>query len=522
MLLILVIHQLCPVATTGLHIPPTLGVNVHCLSGCASDHEVPGASAYLSRAFSLIRNDVKWGACEKEPGVYDFTALEAQLATVKARGLRFHGIFDYTSPLYDAGLSPHSPAGREAFAAWATATVRHARGFMGGQGGTGFLWEMYNEPNLNVTSNRTACQHPGGGAAESELEGWTHCKNTTSYSLLALAVGRELKAAFPDEIYVGPAVGQVWGCEGCSDWTGLDTPFLTKCFEMGVLEYWDAITIHPYIPFKPEQARDEFDHLKALVAKYAPPGKDIPLLSGEWGYSTSDQPRPGGPYANESTQGKYLPRMFLHNVMMGVNLSVWYDWHDDGPNASYVENNFGTVRNAASGNSSRPFEPKPAYLAALALTEHTARRCPDYRATETFVVPSGSSCYANHTCFNHTLCYASYWGGCDGGGDGGGGGAGGGDMIAVWCGANDGWSTKLVVPVGPGRGGTPATMAKAVAAGTRCFARVDWLGRELQSTAVPLLCATSGAGGTGGVADPSVEVQASNGVMYLLPTSTSR
>jgi hypothetical protein len=265
--------------------------------------------------------------------------------------------------------------------------------------------------------------------------------------------------------------------------------------------------------------------------RYAPPGKHIALLSGEWGYSTMNHTMPGGPYANETTQGKYLPRMFLHNVMIGVNLSVWYDWHDDGTDPSYVEDNFGTVRNKRTGNESEPFQPKPSYLAASALTEHVIRGCPDYHATRTFVVPSGSSCFGNGTCFNHTVCYASYWG-CSGHGrannsisSSSSSSTAASEMIAVWCGSNEGWSTTLSVPASGSDTTTTTTddhdavvtntmTGRDVAEGdgTECFSQYDWLGVAGEG----LLCVSEPRGG-----GAALQVQASNGVTYLVPSTSS-
>lgn len=36
--------------------------------------------------------------------------------------------------------------------------------------------------------------------------------------------------------------------------------------------------------------------------------------------------------------------MFMLNVAWGVNLSIWYDWHDDGPDGTDAESNFGLTR----------------------------------------------------------------------------------------------------------------------------------------------------------------------------------
>lgn len=221
------------------------------------------------------------------------------------------------------------------------------------------------------------------------------------------------------------------------------------------------------------------------------------MISGEWGYSTSAKPEPGGPYANVSTQAKYLPRMFLHNMAMGVNLTVWYDWHDDGTDPGNVENNFGIVGPAYSGNVSLPYTPKPAYAAAVAVASHT-RACPDYQRTDEIVVSSGQSCFANGTCFNHTVCYAQYWA-CATNNDAS-------ELIAVWCGANDGWSTALDVPV--------ASTAEHDRRERRCWMQSNWLGEVQTIPRCVTFCTTQNAQGCGRA---RLSVVASNAPTYLRP-----
>ncbi|HVK05321.1 MAG TPA: hypothetical protein VM490_17720, partial [Armatimonadaceae bacterium] len=53
--------------------------------------------------------------------------------------------------------------------------------------------------------------------------------------------------------------------------------------------------------------------------------------------------------------------MWLANLASGVNLSVFYDWRDDGDDPKENEHRFGTVR--------RDFTPKPSFLAARALID---------------------------------------------------------------------------------------------------------------------------------------------------------
>ena len=145
-------------------------------------------------------------------------------------------------------------------ARWAAAAAKHFRG-------RGILWEMYNEPNIGF---------------------WKPKPDVDQYAKLALAVGRALRAAEPGETYIGPATSTI------------DSAFLEKCFQAGLLEYWSAVTVHPYRQEGPETAVAEYGRLRQLIDRYAPQGKRIPIISGEWGYSSA-----WNKY-DETRQGKML------------------------------------------------------------------------------------------------------------------------------------------------------------------------------------------------------------------------
>lgn len=298
-------------------VPDGLGVNIH-----FTDPR-PGEMKMLAEAgFRWVRMDLAWNGTEREKGKYDFAAYDRLMEALKPHGIRALFILDYSNPHYDNGLSPHSDEGRRAFARWAAAAAQHFKG-------RGVLWEMYNEPNIFF---------------------WRPKPDVNQYVKLALEVGKALREAVPDEQYIGPATSQV------------DFAFLEKCFQAGLLEYWSGVSVHPYRQQAPETAAADYARLRKLIDKHAPPGKHVPILSGEWGYSAA--------WRNFDTvrQGKYLPRQWLVNLLHGVPISIWYDWHDDGPDPKEAEHHFGTVLHPYRKGQDPVYEPKPAYLAAKTLT----------------------------------------------------------------------------------------------------------------------------------------------------------
>ena len=297
-------------------VPEGLGVNIH-----FTDPK-PGEMKMLAEGgFRIVRMDFGWGGTEREAGKYDFSAYDRLLAALEPHGIKALFILDYSNRNYDGGLSPCSDEGRKAFARWSAAAAQHFKG-------RGILWEMYNEPNIQF---------------------WKPKPKVEDYILLALEVGKALREAAPGEAYIGPATSEV------------DFAFLEACFKAGLLEYWSAVSVHPYRQKPPETVAEDYAKLRRLIDRYAPKGKYIPIHSGEWGYSVAWKGM------TDEKQGKYLARQWLTNLLSDVPVSIWYDWHDDGKDPKESEHNFGTVLNPYFSGREPVYDAKPSYKAARTL-----------------------------------------------------------------------------------------------------------------------------------------------------------
>ena len=304
-----------------LRVPDALGVNIH------FTQEKPGEAKMIADGgFRVIRMDFTWSSIEREKGVYDWSAYDRLAETLAQNKLKPYFILDYGNTLYSPSSTGHpatdeadTPAFRAAFAKWAAASVARFKN-------RGIIWEIWNEPNIAGF--------------------WKPKPDVAAYSRLALEATRAIKAVAPQECIIGPATSTI------------DLAFLEGCFKAGLLQHWDAVSVHPYRQSVPESSNSEYRELRRLIEQYNPPGKAMPILSGEWGYSSA-----WGEY-DEERQGKYLPRQWMTNLLNRVPVSIWYDWHDDGLDPKEPEHHFGTVQHPLIPNRATPYDPKPAYLAA--------------------------------------------------------------------------------------------------------------------------------------------------------------
>jgi len=296
--------------------PDGLGVNIH------FTHAKPGELEMIRAAgFKWVRMDFTWAATEKVKGKYDFSPYDQLLADLDKHGMHALLILDYGNPLYaDPGetMPITHRAGtdefRNAYAKWAAAAVKHFAG-------RGCIWEIWNEPNIKNF--------------------WAPAPSAAEYVALAKAATSAIHEAAPGEPLIGPA---------CS---GINLVFLAACFQGGLLKDWSAVSVHPYRQNDPGTVAADYARLRNLIKLYEPAGK--PIISSEWGYSTSWKG------FDEGKQAKYLKTEFSTNIVSGIPLSIWYDWRDDGVTLDDPEHRFGLVRHDYHAGGSPVFDPKPAY-----------------------------------------------------------------------------------------------------------------------------------------------------------------
>ncbi|HEX2951006.1 MAG TPA: cellulase family glycosylhydrolase, partial [Armatimonadota bacterium] len=192
-------------------VPDGLGVNIHFTGEPARDLDMIQAGGW-----KFIRMDFHWGAVEKQKGVYNFTPYDILTDALAKRGIRALFILDYGNSLYEPGDQMHLDSTRQAFAQFAAAAATHFRN-------RGVIWELWNEPDGS----------------------WRPAPDVDEYMALAKVVFPAIRKADPSSCCIAPA-------------TGVNLPFLDACFQRGLLDMVDAISLHPYRQGGPESVADDY------------------------------------------------------------------------------------------------------------------------------------------------------------------------------------------------------------------------------------------------------------------------
>jgi hypothetical protein len=298
------------------------GVNIHFTTGHEKDLDLIAAAG-----FKFIRMDFVWQNIERTRGNYNWAEYDELTANLNKRGLSAIYILDYSNSLYENTVeskdpltgeeqkgiaSPQHPESIAAFASWAAASAKH---FLG----SNIIWEIWNEPNISF---------------------WKPKSDVDQYIALTIATCKAVKSVVPNSIIIGPGTSQI------------PFPFLESFLASGILEYLDAVSVHPYRDYSrsPETAGIDYQRLHELIDHYAPDEKNkIPIISSEWGYSSATRG------LSTETQAAYIVRMQLVNLLYNIPVSIWYDWKNDGDDPANFEHNCGTV--------SSDLRPKQAYTA---------------------------------------------------------------------------------------------------------------------------------------------------------------
>nr|WP_318539440.1 cellulase family glycosylhydrolase [Terribacillus saccharophilus] len=284
-----------------------IGVSTH-------EHSSPVDFARMKNyGFSIARDDLVWSYTETEKGKYDFTDnkelnYDLFIQKYEENDIRPYLILLYTNELYNDNMALDNDYIKKAYSNWAEEAVKRYKN-------KNVIWEIYNEPNASFWEPQT--------------------DSAKHYTDVVKMTAPKIRRNDPSGVVVAPALA------GLND-TSLG--WLNQTFEYGLLDYIDAISVHPYMNTNPEKVIDFYGYLRDILKKYDK--EELPIISGEWGYSTALNPN--GEHRNhiassELEQAQYLSRMIMINDLMNIKVSIVYDWKDDGEELTTVEHNFGIM-----------------------------------------------------------------------------------------------------------------------------------------------------------------------------------
>lgn len=279
-------------------IPNNLGVQTHIASAPVD------VEAIKNNGFKIVRDDILWHRVEQEPKKYDFksTGYDKYNERLIKSGIRPYHILSYSNPIYEKNNSVLTEVGKKAY----TQFVEQAASRYKDQNA---IWEIWNEPNSPRFWSPTFT-------------------SVEKYTELVKSSSSAIRENDPSGLIVAPALAT-------SDQYSLY--WLEETFKRGLLDEIDAVSIHLYRGTPPETAIEDYKKIKKLVAKYS--NKDVPVISGEWGYSTGSAFY--GVQLDQRQQCQYLVRMFLINMYQRIPINIWYDWKNGGQDKNDGEQNFG-------------------------------------------------------------------------------------------------------------------------------------------------------------------------------------
>ena len=277
-----------------------------------------------------IRDEVSWGAVEREKGKYSMPAsVDAYISRALESGIQPLLVLDYGNRFYDDHDKPVSPEAIEGFTRYAEFVVAHFKGKV-------HLYEVWNEWDIAIGGTKA-------GSAE-------------DYAKL-------LKAVYPRIKKIDPSITVLGGCPTSG---GIRKGWLDRMLASDVLGSLDAVSIHTYNYSGKDHARTpeawaEFVAAAETAIRRHSNSRDVPLYVTEMGWPTHTGPRSTSPEQSAA----FLARTFLLSRTMPYLKGLWwYDFQDDGWKPEYNEDNFGLVR--------PDLTPKPSYYALASIAAAVA------------------------------------------------------------------------------------------------------------------------------------------------------
>lgn len=277
------------------------------------------ASVVSAGGVLRIRDEVYWEAVEAQKGVFKFPAtFDSYMNALAQENISPLVVLSFENHNYDGGQTPYTTEGFNAYARYAVQVLRR-------YGSRVKAVEIWNE--YNGTFNR--------GPASQD-------RPATYLKMLKVAYAA-IKAERPDVTVLAGATA------------GVPYPYWESLLKGGVLNYCDALSIHPYrFTSRPEGIETEIAYFRTLIQRYGTPK---PIWVSEIGWELKTSSASGDFAITEDVQARFLVRGHTLLLSAGIENIYWYLFKDD---ANFT---MGLVKDDAART------PKPAYRAMANLSK---------------------------------------------------------------------------------------------------------------------------------------------------------
>lgn len=261
---------------------------------------------------NAIRLDYKWSDVEREKGIYMPPKNKTEKILIMARdnGIEPIVILDYGNKFY-GNKKPTTDIEIEAFTKYAVWAVEHFKGKVR-------IFEIWNE-----WSNR---KDFGANSNESAEQ----------YVKLVSTVSRAIKKKNPDSIVIAGSINPM-------DY--IDLAWAKKLIKLGILDYIDGLSIHPYIYGSKRSAIANknvafLDNINQQFMSLSGRSEFINFYITEIGFPTSNK-------FNTFSQDDVA--LYAHDYILEASKRYyikgvwWYDLINDGNSDSNREYNFGIL-----------------------------------------------------------------------------------------------------------------------------------------------------------------------------------
>jgi len=248
----------------------------------------------MNARFSLVRFLPDWQLIEKQKGVYDWSYTDWMFGQFVKRRMRPLIGLGLNNPLYGVYTRIDTPEQREAFGKFVRAMVRRYHGRQ-------VIWELWNEPNI------PHFWRPHSG------ETLTSKQAAQEYMEMLKVIAPIVREEDPQALFIGPSAANY------------NTPWMLYALQMGMMSYFDALSVHPYQANagRPELVIAQHNQVHGWIPLQ---DRNKPVIFSEWGYTTGV----GTGEVSQEVQRNFVQRQYLLSLMLGVNGNFTYGMADQG------------------------------------------------------------------------------------------------------------------------------------------------------------------------------------------------